>query len=146
MINRRKHCRTYKKVTNKSSTLKEKGKLSVKIINKFTKEPVTFVSATVYLLTFEGLYSEHGTADLVARHITDENGKIPIIELPVIDRVNSHPSTQYYMTVNHFRYHPVNLMNIQIYPNITTDYDVHLTPITSPHPDYEFLITPEHVR
>ncbi len=47
------------------------------------------------------------------------------------------------MTIRHFRYHPVNIMNLQIYPNITTEYNVLLTPLTSSHPDYEFIITPE---
>ncbi len=89
-----------------------------------------------------GVYGEGGDAYLIVRHITDENGSVPIIELPVIDRRTS-PLNQYYMTVQHFRYYPMNLMNVQIYPNVTTEYYVLLTPLTEQHPEYEFRITPE---
>jgi len=126
--------------------LKQKGTLYVKVINDLTKNPVAFVNVSVYFLTFIGLYGEHGEANLVGRHTTDEKGQIPTIELPVIDMNNQSTGTQYYLTVNHFRYHPVNLMNIQIYPNITTDYNINLTPITSPHPDYEFWVTPNLLK
>lgn len=122
--------------------INQSGFLSVSVYNKETKEPVPFASVSVLLLTIRGLYGESGEANLIARHITDENGEIPKITLPVINR-NVLPYSQYYMVVNHFRYYTVNLMNVKIYPNVTTDYNVMLTPLTSKHPDYEFLITPE---
>lgn len=131
------------KDANKSNILREKGYLSVKVFNRLTHEPITFANVNVYFLTFRGLYGEEGMANLVAGDTTNENGEISLVELPVIDKRNSSIGTQYYMSVSHFRYHPVNLMNIQIYPNITVEYDVQLTPLTSPHPDYHFLISPD---
>jgi 5-hydroxyisourate hydrolase-like protein (transthyretin family) len=118
------------------------GNLSVTVRNRLNNEPIAFVEVSVYYLTIRGVYGEGGDAYLIVRHITDENGRIPIIELPVIDRFKS-PSNIYYMTVEHFRYYPVNLMNIQIYNNVTTEYNVMMTPLTESHPEYEFHITPE---
>ena len=89
--------------------------------------------------------------NLVVKHITDENGKVPLIELPVLERnlnesftLNFLTNTAYFLTVRHFKYHSVNLMNIQIYPNITTIFNVFLTQLTPLQPRrYEFIITPE---
>lgn len=141
MYKNKSRCSKHKKA-NKSNTTKEIGHLSITVLNKLTNEPVPFASVSVYFLVIRGIYGERGEATQVARYITDENGKTPLINLPVIDR-SSTPYTQYYMTVNHFRYYPVNLMNIQIYPNVTTVYNILLTPLTTSHPDYEFIITPE---
>lgn len=129
------------KIINKFDTNLGKGILSVMALNKMTNEPVAFAEVSVYYFIIRGLYGEQGNANLVARHITDENGKIPLIELPVIDRTKN--PVQYFITVQHFRYHRVNLMNVQIYPNITTSYNVFLMPLTFSPPDYEFIITPE---
>lgn len=118
------------------------GRLSVTVRNRLNNEPLAFAEVSVYLLTIRGVYGERGAGDLIVRYITDENGRIPIIELPVIDRVRL-PNNIYFMTIRHFRYHPVNLMNIQIYTNITIEYNVLMTPLTEHHPDYEFQITPE---
>lgn len=126
----------------KSGTVLDKGHLSVTVRNKHNNEPIVFAEVSVYYLTISGLYNEAGEGNLIVRHITDENGKVPLIELPVIDR-RRYRFNQYFMTVNHFRYYQVNLMNIQIYPNITTEYNVLLTPLTTSHPEYEFIITPE---
>lgn len=127
---------------NKSGTVQNTGHLSVTVLNKLNNEPIAFAEVSVYYLIIRGLYSEGGEGELIVRHITDEHGRVPLIELPVIDR-SSSPRSQYFMTVNHFRYYQVNLMNIQIYPNITTEYNVMLTPLTETHPDYKFIITPE---
>ena len=121
------------------------GKLSVTVRNRLNKEPISFAEVSLYYLTIHGVYNESGEGDLIVRHITDEYGKVPIIELPVIDRIHL-PYNQYFVTVNHFRYYPVNLMNVQIYPNVTTEYNVQLTPLTERHPEYEFHITPELIR
>ncbi|MGD9567267.1 MAG: hypothetical protein AB7V48_02920 [Sedimentibacter sp.] len=140
MIDKRNRCYIYN--INKSATVLNTGHLSVTVRNRLNNSPIAFAEVSIYFLTIRGLYGEGGEANLMVRHITDENGQVPLIELPVMDRSRLTRS-QYYMTVNHFRYYPVNLMNIQIYPNVTTIYNVLLTPLTTAHPDYEFIITPE---
>lgn len=131
----------YKNI-NKSGTDAKTGFLSVTVLNRLTNESVPFTSVSVYHLSVRGIYNESGEANLMTRYVTNEEGKIPLIELPIIDR-GINRTVQYYITVNHFRYYPVNIMNIQIYPNITTSYNVLLTPLTFPSHDHEFIITPE---
>lgn len=118
------------------------GNLSVTVRNKLSNEPIAFVEVSIYLLTIKGIYGEEGAANLLSRQITDENGKVPLIELPVIDK-RRFPRSQYNMTVKHFRYYPVYLMNIQIYPDVTTEHNVLLTPLSENNPDHEIIITPE---
>lgn len=129
----------------KSGTVLDTGNLSVTVLNRQNNEPIAFAEVSVYYLTIRGIYEEAGEGNLIVRHITDENGKVPIIALPVIDR-RTHPFNQYFMTVRHFRYYQINVMNIQIYPNVTTEYNVLLTPFTASHPEYEFIITPELLK
>ena len=117
------------------------GHLSIKVRNKETGKPITFAEVSLYFLNIKGLYGESGEANLIVRYVTDGEGNVPIIELPVIDK-RIFPLSEYYMTVNHFRYYPVNIMNVEVYPNVTTEYNILLTPLTSKHPDYEFIITP----
>jgi len=140
MKKKRYKCYNYK--INESSSFRNTGNLYVKVRNILNNEPIAFAEVNIYYFTIRGLYGEGGDANLVIRHVTDENGEVPLIELPVIDR-NSSPNSRYYITIRHFRYSPVNIMNLQIYPTITTEYNVLLTPLTSSHPDYEFIITPE---
>jgi 5-hydroxyisourate hydrolase-like protein (transthyretin family) len=135
----------FKLCDTKPGSAQNTGRLSVTVRNRLDSDPVAFAEVSVYHLTIYGVYGEGGEANLIIRHISDENGRIPIIELPVIDRSNS-PGSIYYMTVKHFRYYPVNIMNIQIYPNITVEYNVLITPLTAQHPEYEFHITPELLR
>lgn len=130
---------------HKSNSIRHFGRLSITVKNKLTDMPVSFAVVSIYYLIIKGLYGEQGESHLFVRHITDENGKIPVVELPIIDRATS-PYSQYYMTINHFRYYPVHAMNIQMYPNVTTEYNILLTPTTERNPDYEFLITPELIR
>lgn len=117
------------------------GLLSIKVKNRESGKPITFAEISIYLLTIKGVYSESAEANLIVRDVTDGEGKIPLIELPVIDK-RILPLSQYYMTVSHFRYFPIAVMNIEIFPDVTTEYNILLTPLTSKHPDYKYIITP----
>ncbi len=117
------------------------GRLSITVRNKENDEPITFAEVSLFLFNIRGFYGEVGDGILIARHVTDDEGRVPVIELPIIDK-NAYPLSQYYMTVKHFRFYPVNVMGIEIYTDVTTEYTILLTPLTSKHPDYEFIITP----
>ena len=69
-----------------SGLAKSTGRLNVSVHNKLNNEPVPFASVSLYYLVVRGPYLEQGEATLIVRHITNENGDIPIIELPVLDR------------------------------------------------------------
>jgi len=118
------------------------GFLSVAVHDRISNKSITFAEVSIYFLNIRGLYGEAGDANLVVRHVTDEEGKVPLIELPVINR-NIYPNSQYYMTVRHFRYYPVNIMNILIYANVTTTFNILLTNLSSRQQHFEFIITPE---
>lgn len=120
------------------------GFLNVKVSEKIINTPITFAVVSVYFLNIRGIYGESGDAYLYVRHVTDEDGKVPTIILPIIDK-SVYPNSQYYMNVHHFRYYPVNLFRIQIYPNIATSYSIMMTPLTAENPDYDFIINPEDI-
>lgn len=138
----------YNKVTsnhkcdNKEPLSLNPGLLSVSVHNRLTNEPIPFAVVSVYFMQLWGFYGEAGSANLVARSVTDENGEANLMELPVLDKFLS-PLSQYLMVVRHFRYYPVNVYNVQIYPGITAIYDIKMTPLTVESPDFEYIINPE---
>lgn len=130
------------KCDNKQPLSLKPGLLSVSVHNRLNNEPIPFAVVSVYLMKVWGYYGEAGSANLVARNVTDENGEADVMELPVLDRL-AYPLSQYFMVVRHFRYYPVNVYNVQIYPGITAIYDIKMTPLTAENPDFEYIINPE---
>jgi hypothetical protein len=121
------------------------GHLSIEVYDSINNMPVANAVASLYKITVTGIYFERGEGLQIARYITDENGKIPLITLPSISSpgvVTPRQRTQYYMTLNAYGYYEVVVSEIQIYPGITTSYRIIVSPISAPVPRYEFIYNP----
>lgn len=65
--------------------------------------------------------------------ITDESGKVPTMEVPV-EYEGVGQQTEFYYSIYNMRieadgYYTVNILDVQVYPNISTDYRVNLIPV-----------------
>lgn len=121
------------------------GYLDITVNDITNNKPIEFAIVTIYKVNVIGQYGESGEGILIGRYITDSSGKIPIITLPVISSYDSsirRSRTIYYFSIAAFGYYDVVVMEIQIYPNITTLYQIKLSPITAQIPKYEFLYYP----
>lgn len=123
------------------------GFLSIEVIDSINNRPVSNAIVSLFRITVTGIYYERGEGLQIARYITDENGRIPLITLPSISSpgvVSPRQRTQYYMTLNAYGYYEVVVSEIQIYPGITTSYRIIVSPITAAIPRYEFIYNPIH--
>ncbi|HBD63794.1 MAG TPA: hypothetical protein DC038_05085 [Clostridiales bacterium] len=124
---------------------KETGFLDVSVYSENTNAPVSGADVFVYYFNVRGIYHEAATIDEIAHYVTDKNGKIPVIELPVI-HVYGKPEEnmdEYQMRVDANGYYNVIIMNMEIFPGITTNYNVVLTPFRTGEEHIEVIIIPE---
>lgn len=124
------------------------GFLEVIVLEDESGIPIGGAEVSVYRFSIRGINVTAGEEVLIVTHTTDENGKIPIIELPVlhgpdISNESDFEHLQYHMTVNAFGYYPITVINIEIFPDITTLFRVNMSPITTRQPRSEFIIIPE---
>lgn len=121
------------------------GFLSISVVSKEDYEPINNAEVTIYLYVTRGLYSEAATENILETYKTDQNGKIPTVQLPVIHELgNEEENTdQYHVRVEKVGYYPVIVMNIEIFPDLTTEYNVVLNPVVTGENHTEFIIIPE---
>ncbi|WP_019228700.1 hypothetical protein [Sedimentibacter sp. B4] len=107
----------------------ENGALSVGVFTACQALPVKNAEVTVYDIL------EDGTEHIHARSITDENGRIPDVVLPVQhDSQNlygrpKYPFTTYNIRVTSDNFYTVNIINFRIFPNVKTSYSINMHPI-----------------
>lgn len=123
----------------------ETGFLDLNVFSERDREPVSNAKVTIYLFEVRGIYQESAIENEIASYTTDENGKIPVVELPVIHVLgNPEENTdEYHMKVEAPGYYPVIVMNFEIFSNTTTSFNVVLTPVVTGENYTEFIIIPE---
>lgn len=121
------------------------GFLSVSVFSEDDREPVSDAKVTISLYEVRGIYEESATAHKITSQITDENGKVPIIELPVIHELGNpaENTDEYHMRVEAPGYYTVVVMNIEIFKGTTTAFNVVLTPVITGETYTEYIIIPE---
>ena len=123
---------------NNNSNNEETGFLEITVTDAQTDMPVADVDIEVFKLTISGEYAERAVSELVVRYSTYDDGTIPLIELPVIE----WPLNRYFAHLDIFGYYNVTIINIPIYEDVKTIYNVKLNRITSPTPLREYIRTP----
>ncbi len=105
------------------------------IVQVFTARqalPISEASVTVSRIT-----DLQGGREVMAVHITDENGKTPAIPLPTPPQYlsetpgNSHPYSEYTVDVKKSGYYDNTVRGIQMFDTITTVEPVNLIPLPS---------------
>ena len=135
----------YNQVYSSESNSATYGNLDITVIDITDNNPIANALVSIFKVNVIGLYGEQGEGIQIGRYLTDSNGKIPIITLPAVSSYDSkigRPRIIYYLSINAFGYYDVVVMEIQIYPNITTSYNISLSPITTQTPRYEFIYNP----
>lgn len=127
----------------------ELGYLAVGVYTALGALPVKDAVVTVYTI------DENGEEVALYHLITDVNGRIPNVELPVAYIPGSQLEspeyfyTKYNMRVQAENYNTFNVREIRIFPNITTDYNVNLVPMLPGTPEklkeYNIIIPPSPI-
>jgi len=120
--------------------LDEAGYLNVNVFRYVLKIPISDAFVRISKLTISGLYRESGMGVYIDTNKSDENGKVPTFKLPVLKDDNSI----YILSVQSPEYHSAYVIDVPIYHNITTTYDIYLRHYTyGGVPDYEFILQPQ---
>lgn len=132
-------------LVNKLEVENENGVLDISVFSKENLEPISDATVTIYLYIKRGIYREAATENSLGTYYTDTNGKIPIIQLPVIHELNNEAENtdEYHVRVEKEGFYPVIIMNIEIFTNLITNYNVGLNPVVTEETHTEFIIIPE---
>lgn len=121
------------------------GYVSVSVFTASGALPVKDVLITIYTV------DESGAENEIIHHVSDANGQVPLIKLPVIyNRFNPFESSEYYFGTYNLRaqainYYTVNILDFRIFPDITTYLTVEMIPAAAgptQGPDMTFTIPP----
>ncbi len=121
----------------------ETGFLDLSVFSSIDQSPIENAEVTVYLYEVRGIYQEAATENVIVRYMSDTEGKIPLIELPVIHEFGGENLSEYHLLVYKPGYYRIVIINIEIFPNTTTSYNVVLSPITTGEARTEYIIIPE---
>ncbi len=109
----------------------ETGAVSVGVYTASRALPVQDAVVTVFHV------DENGDEHVLAHYVTDRNGRIPDIILPVIyNPSDPMESTEFYFStynlrVQAFNYYTQNVLDIRIFPNTTTRFNIDLIPVAA---------------
>lgn len=122
------------------------GYLSVGVYTASRALPVQDAVVTVYRL------DENRNENVLAHYVTDRNGRIPDIPLPAVyDTDDPLESRDFYFSTYNFRvqafnYYTQNFLDIRIFPDTTTRFNVDLIPVaagtTGEVPEQTIVIPP----
>lgn len=111
----------------KANNNKKFGFMRIRTITELGTAPVENASVTVFATLDE-------TVPL-STHVSDLNGLVPMFILPVsydpkdIKMDPVYYFTEYDIKVSHEDYYSVFISGIQMFPNITTNFDINLTKV-----------------
>lgn len=122
------------------------GYLNVGVYTALGALPVSNAVITVYII------DENGEEEALYILITDGNGRVQTITLPVAyNPSDPAESPEYYFTNYNMRveaenYNTFNVRQLRIFPGISTDYNVNLVPVLPGAPsdikEYDLTIPP----
>ena len=127
---------------NKLETDGNTGFLEVRVFSE-EGNPIEDARIGISLYELRGIYRESAIENELVSHYTDEYGNIPIIELPVIHELGELNTDEYHMRVEAPGYYSVIVMNMEIFPDTTTSFNIVLTPVTEGESYVRFIIIPE---
>ena len=127
----------------------EVGYLSVGVFTASGALPVEDAVVTVYTIDSED------EENVISHLVTDANGQVPTIELPVYyNRLSTIESPEYYFNTYNLRvqainYYTVNILDFRIFPNTTTNFNIEMIPAAAgpgeTGPNTTYVIPPSPV-
>ncbi len=127
----------------------EVGYISVGVFTASGALPVEDAVVTVYIL------DDEGDENVISHLVTDANGQIPTIQLPVYyDSYNPLESSKYFFSTYNLRvqainYYTVNILDFRVFPDTTTNFTIEMIPVaagpTGAGPDTTYVVPPSPI-
>lgn len=100
----------------------ESGYISVIVYTASGALPVPDAVITIYDIHEDG--EEHVLYHLV----TDRSGSAPVVTLPVMHGEREYEFTRYNIRVQAIGYYTTNIIDVRVFPNVSTNYRINLIP------------------
>ena len=135
-------------IFNKSAKYNQKenqaqtGYIDVSVYQDIVNTPIKDATVRISSILYSGQFNELAEGKLIAVYKTDDNGKVPVTELPVLNELMPGNKGFYIVAVHAEEFYSAYVFNIQIYPDITSSFNVYLSNTTSETEKFNFFIRP----
>jgi len=131
---------------NQGIDKKETGYLDINLYNNITNMPIKGATVFISSVSYSGQFFEFGKGRILYEYKTDENGKIPITELPIHNELTStHNHNFYIISVYTDEFYDAHLFHVQIFQDETTTFRIYLSPTSEDSNDqrrFDLIIQP----
>ena len=116
-------------VKNETETKEQSGYITVRVYTALGALPVSEAVVTVYSK------DKDGGENAIVHLVSDANGSVPNIKLPVKSdptipsEMQKYNFSTYNMRIEAPGYYPVNILDLRVFPGIGTNYKVDLIPV-----------------
>lgn len=101
-------------------------------------DPVGYISIVVYtasgalpvpdaIITVYNI-NDNGEENVLFHLVTDRSGNTPLITLPVMQGEREYEFTTYNIRVQAISYYTTNVLDVRVFPDVTTTYRINLIP------------------
>lgn len=131
-----------KKLCVQDTNEESKGNLIISVFREGHTEPLHNAIVKISRVTVSGYYSDTGDGTLLHQFLTDTEGKTPVIELPILNELMPLNRDFYFITAYYPGHYNAYVLYTEIYPNITTRFDITLKPLDTDDEHFHFIIQP----
>lgn len=122
------------------------GYLDISVYCNIENTPIRDATVIISSVSYSGQYYEFGDGRILYEYKTAENGRIPIIELPIHNELMlNHNHNFYIISVSADGFYDAHLFHIQIFKGETTTFRIYLSRTSGDTGDqrkFNFIIQP----
>ncbi len=113
-------------LVKKTENSEESGNVDVSVFTALGALPIKNASVSIYM------WNEENERTLIRQVKTNDSGKAPTINLPVLNNMETpteNGSSEYHLVIESPGYHTIIVIDVEIYPDIATQFNINLTPV-----------------
>lgn len=127
---------------NQRENQAQTGYLDVSVYQNVVNTPIKDATVKISSILYSGQFNEFAEGKLIVEYKTDEDGKVPVTELPVLNELMPGNREFYFVAVNADEFYNAYILNIQIYPDKTSVYKVYLSRTSLTEEKFNFIFQP----
>jgi len=121
----------------------KKGYLDLTVNRNIENTPIEGATVVISSVAYTGQFYEFGEGKILYEYKTDENGRIPIMELPIHNELmDSHNRNFYIISVYADGFFDTHLFHLQIFQDQTTTFKIYLGRKSEDTGRFDFIIYP----
>lgn len=123
----------------------KKGYLDIIINCNIENTPIEGATVIISTVSYSGQFYEFGVGRILYEYKTNENGRIPITELPIHNELvnsNNHNHNYYIISVYADGFYNAHIFHVQIFQDQTTNFKIYLSSISGDQRRFDFIIQP----